>query len=407
MKTVPAKLVALRRRVYLVLEGGHAGGLIGGTVEVFLVALIVLNVIAYTLQSIPSVDNPYKIDLTLFEILSVAIFTVEYVVRLWVVVEDPMAGSSRPWSKRLRAAARPLMVIDFLAFAPVYLTVFFPFLDLRFLRMVRLLRLLKIARYSPALSTLAQVIVNERRALLGTLLLLLCATVFAAAFMHVVEGAVQPKAFGTIPGAMWWAISTLTTVGYGDVVPITALGRIVAAITMIMGLGILALPVGIVATGFVDNIHRRDFVVTFGMLTRVPLFKDFDARVLSEVMNLLQAQTVARGTVIAVKGAPARAMYFVVSGEVEAEIPHKKIRFGPGDFFGEMALLHETHRRTTIVALSQCRLLALSAEDFAMLIRKHPTLKQRIEEAAHAHIKSYGDIAQSEIDTAGHLREDD
>jgi len=98
------------------------------------------------------------------------------------------------------------------------------------------------------------------------------------------------------------------------------------------------------------------------MLARVPLFRDFEAQMLSEILNLLHSQTVARGGIIAVRGAPARAMYFIVSGEVEAEIPHRKIRFGPGDFFGELALLHETPRHATIVAITQCRLLALSAE---------------------------------------------
>jgi voltage-gated potassium channel len=237
--------------------------------------------------------------------------------------------------------------------------------------------------------------------LFGTLLLMLCATVFAAASMHAVEGAVQPDAFGSIPDSMWWAITTLTTVGYGDVVPVTALGKLVAGLTMVAGLGLLALPVGIIATGFIDTIHRRDFVVTFGMLARVPLFKGFSARILSEILNLLRSQSVASGGIIAVRGAPAHAMYFVVSGEVEAELPHRNIRFGPGDFFGELALLHETHRRATIVAMSHCRLLALSAEDFAMLIRKHPVLKKRIEDAAREHLKDMGseegDLAQSEM----------
>jgi voltage-gated potassium channel len=279
--------------------------------------------------------------------------------------------------------------------------------------MVRLLRLLKIARYSPALSTLGRVIVDERRALFGTLLLLVCATMFAAAAMHAAEGAIQPERFGTIPGSMWWAITTLTTVGYGDEVPITFLGRLVAGCTMVLGLGILALPVGIVATGFMTTIHQRDFVITFGMLARVPLFKDFDARLLGEVMNVLRSQTVPRGTIISVKGAPAHAMYFIVSGEVEAELPHRNVKFGPGDFFGELALLHQTHRRATIVATSSCRLLALSAEDFTMLTRKHPVLRQHIETAAKGHLAAHdreGDIAPSEIAAAGHhvdYRDDD
>lgn len=291
--------------------------------------------------------------------------------------------------------------------APVYFTVFLPFLDFRFLRMVRLLRLLKIARYSPALTTLGRVIAAERRALFGTLLLIFCATVFAAAAMHAAEGAVQPDKFGTIPGSMWWAITTLTTVGYGDEVPITFLGRIIAGCTMVMGLGILALPVGIVANGFMNSIHQRDFIVTFGMLARVPLFKDFDAQLLGEVMNVLRSQSVARGTIISVKGAPAHAMYFVVSGEVEAQLVNKRVQFGPGDFFGELALLHQTHRRATIVALTNCRLLALSAEDFSNLTRTHPVLRQYIEDAAKDHLKSYsreGDIAAAEITAAAQRR---
>ena len=405
----------LRRRVYLILEGGRAGGVLGGIVEVFLIVLILLNVIGFTLQSVPEIRHLYWFDLTALEVVSVAIFSVEYALRLWVSVENPIMAEFGPWRVRLRTALKPQMLIDFLAVAPVYFVMFFPFLDLRFLRLVRLLRLLKIARYSPALSTLAQVIANERRALFGTLLLMLCATVFAAATMHAVEGAAQPDAFGTIPDSMWWAITTLTTVGYGDVVPITALGRMVAGITMVAGLGLLALPVGVIATGFIETIHRRDFVITFGMLARVPLFRNFDARILSEMLSLLRSQSVARGGIIAVRGAPARAMYFIVSGEVEVEIPHRKLHFGPGDFFGELALLHETHRRGTIVALTHCRLLALSAENFAALIRKHPALKQRIEEAVRERLKATGteegDFTQSEMAAAGKVhdwfREDD
>jgi voltage-gated potassium channel len=395
-----------RRSVYLVLEGGPAHGFTGALVETFLIVLIIANVAAFTLASVPSIRQPYWFDLEVFEVFSVAVFTVEYALRLWVAVEDPLIREKGRWRGRLKAALKPTMVIDFLAVAPVYFTVFFPFLDFRFLRMVRLLRLLKIARYSPALSTLGRVISAERRALWGTLLLITCATVFAAAAMHAAEGARQPDKFGTIPSAMWWAITTLTTVGYGDEVPVTFLGRLIAGCTMVMGLGILALPVGIVANGFMNSIHQREFVVTFGMLARVPLFKDFDARLLGEVMNVLRSQSVARGTIISVKGAPAHAMYFIVSGEVEAELPNKRVQFGPGDFFGELALLHDTHRRATIVALTNCRLLALSAEDFTTLTRQHPMLRQHIEEAAKAHLvrAGRGDIASAEITAATQRR---
>jgi len=234
---------------------------------------------------------------------------------------------------------------------------------------------------------------------------------FAAAAMYAAEGSVQPDKFGSIPASMWWAITTLTTVGYGDEVPVTALGRIIAGFAMITGMGILALPVGIVATGFIDAIRRRDFVVTFGMLMRVPLFKDLNAKCLSDIMNKLRAQSVAGGDILAVKGAPASAMYFIVSGEVEAQASGRAVRFGPGGFFGELALLHRTHRSATIVALGHCRLLALAAEDFSVLIKKYPKLKKRIEESAAAHARELGDISESELATAGKdyswWREDD
>lgn len=395
-----------RRRVYLVLEGGPAHGVLGALVETFLIVLIIANVVTFTLASVPSIRRPYWFDLEVFEIFSVAVFTIEYVLRLWVAIEDPLIREQGRWKGRFKAALKPVMVIDFLAVAPVYFTVFLPFLDLRFLRMVRLLRLMKIARYSPALSTLGRVLMSERRALVGTLLLIICATVFAAAVMHAAEGDVQPDKFGTIPGSMWWAITTLTTVGYGDEVPITLLGRIVAGCTMVMGLGILALPVGIVANGFMNTIHQREFIVTFGMLARVPLFKQLGAHLLGEIMNVLRSQSVPRGTIISVKGAPAHAMYFIVSGEVEVELTNRRVQFGPGDFFGELALLHETHRRATIVALTNCRLLALSAEDFTMLTRKHPELRQHIAEAAKDHLvrAGRGDIASVEIAAAAQRR---
>jgi len=401
---------SLRRRVFVALEGSHAGGAAGTIIEITLIALIITNVIAYTLQSVPSIERHFWRQLIGFEIVSVAIFTAEYALRLWTAPEDPLVPPGGPFLGRLRYAAKPLMVIDFLAFAPAYVALFIPFLDLRVLRLVRLLRLLKIARYSPALSTLGHVIKEERRALIGTLLLLLCATVIAGATMHAVEGSVQPKAFGTIPAAMWWAISTLTTVGYGDVVPVTALGKLVAGVTMVVGLGLFALPVGIVATGFVSNIHRRDFVITFGMLTRVPLFRDFEPAILAEIMDLLRAQLVPPGTVISARGEPASAMYFIVSGEVEVELTDRALRFTSGDFFGELALLRNTMRSATVVALSQCRLLSLSAEDFALLVRRHPALERKMRQAARHTVRAFSaadDIAQAEADAAGYWRDED
>ena len=393
----------LRRRAYLALEGGRLGGPAGAAVEFVLVTLIVLNVVAYTLQSLPQFEHDYRAYLSAFEFVSIAVFAVEYILRLWTAPEDPSAGERGPFLGRLYFATQPLMVIDFIAVAPAFAALFVPFVDLRVLRLIRLLRLLKIARYSPALSALSRVISQERRALYGCLLLFLCAMLLFAAAMHAVEGGVQPRVFGTIPSSMWWAVSTLTTVGYGDAVPHTPLGRMLAGVAMIVGLGLAALPVGIIATGFANSIHRRDFVVTFGMLARVPLFQGFDARTVSEIMDLLRAYTVGAGDIIAAPGERAAAMYFVVAGEVEARMPGRKLRFAAGDFFGELALLQHRTRDATIVAIEASRLLELSAADFEALVRKRPGLKEQIEKLALAPAENAW-LLPEEIDEARQAR---
>jgi voltage-gated potassium channel len=388
-----------RRRVYLALEGGRAGGPVGAIVESVLIALIVLNVAAYTLQSVPAFEDTHRHAIAVFELVSIGMFALEYLLRLWTAPEDPLGGEHGPVLGRIRFALRPMMVVDFLAFAPAIVALFVPFADLRVLRLFRLLRLLKIARYSPALSALARVLVDERRALYGSVLLFACALLLFAAAMHAVEGAAQPAAFGTIPDAMWWAVATLTTVGYGDVVPHTALGRALAGIAMVVGLGLAALPVGIVATGFANSIHRRDFVVTFGMLARVPLFQGFDARTVSEIMDMLRAYTVGAGNIISPSGERASAMYLVVAGEVEAQMPDARLRFTSGDFFGELGLVDHRMRDATIVAVQTTRLLELSATDFETLVRKHPSLRDAIARAM-PHPASDPWLAQAELDEA-------
>src|SRR5438128_12167184 len=183
-----------------------------------------------------------------------------------------------------------------------------------------MVRFLKLARYSPAMRSLLDALYNERRALFGCFVILLGATLVAASIMHVIEGHVQPDKFGTIPDAMWWAIVTLGTIGYGDVVPVTALGRVVAGVTIFGGLIMIALPVGIIATAFAEEIHRRDFMVTWGMVARVPLFAELNAGEIADVMRLMRAQTVEPGDVIVRRGEIAHSMYFVAAGEVEIEL---------------------------------------------------------------------------------------
>jgi voltage-gated potassium channel len=152
---------------------------------------------------------------------------------------------------------------------------------------------------------------------------------------------------------------------------------------MIVGLGLAALPVGIVATGFANSIHRRDFVVTFGMIARVPIFQGFNARTVSEIMELLRAYTVGPGDIISLPGERAAAMYFVVAGEVEVQLPDRRIRFAAGDFFGELALLGHRMRDAAVVAISHTRMLELDAGDFDALVHKRPGLKEEVARLVH------------------------
>jgi voltage-gated potassium channel len=189
---------------------------------------------------------------------------------------------------------------------------------------------------------------------------------------------------------------------------LTPLGRVVAGFTMIVGVGLFALPVGIIATGFVETIHRRDFVITFGTLARVPVFRAFDAATLGEIMTVLRAQSIAAGGIVSAEGERAAAMYFIVSGEVEAAVSGKAMRFATGDFFGEMALLTETMKAATITAVRQTRLLVLASNDFDSLMHKHPELKERmaklVAERADGIAKD-SEISHDEIEAAHKARE--
>jgi voltage-gated potassium channel len=393
-----------RHRVHMVLEAGRSSGTVGLTFEIFLIVLIVSNAVVVSLDSVAGLAAAYGKYFQVFETVSVVVFSVEYVLRLWSAPEDPRY-SERPFRDRLRYMLQPYMLIDLVAIAPAYIALFVPVADLRILRLFRLFRLLKIARYSPAVSTLIHVLSLERRALFGTLLLLLCVMSLSAEGMYIIEGAAQPKVFGDLPTCMYWAIITLTTVGYGDITPITALGRVWAGITAILGLGIFALPIGIIASAFMTEIHRRDFIVTSGMLARIPFFAGLDIETLSEVMVALRSQMVAPHVPIVVEGEAASTMYFVVSGlakSVRAETTDgvkKGATLGAGEVIAADAVLGGRTYDASVFAHTPMRLLALSSQDLMVLLRKYPRLRRRIgKTAARAERKFYPRRSKHTVD---------
>lgn len=239
----------LRARLYHILEQRDGTSPFGPYVDGVLVVLIVLNVIAVILESVPHLAAAHGVWFQLFDYVSVMIFTIEYAARVWVVVEDPHETPHGPFGSRWRYMLTPMAIVDLLAILPFYLA-FLVDIDLRFLRVFRVLRLLKLSRYSPALATVAKVFGAQRRALLAALMIMMTLLVFSGSVACLLEHKVQPEKFGSIPDSMWWAMATRTTVGCGDVTPMTPAGKVFGGLLMIMGIAMYALPTGILASGF-------------------------------------------------------------------------------------------------------------------------------------------------------------
>ena len=253
---MPDKIMpTMRRRIYTVLTVATDGDSLSRTFDRFLLVLILLNAAAVVAASVQSLGSQYALLFRGFEIFSVAIFSVEYVLRVWTCVEDPRY--SHPIKGRMRYILTPLAFIDLLAILPFYLS--FITTDLRILRILRIFRLLrmaKIARYSQTLQIFGRVLVATRTQLLLTLILMAVLLLLSSSLMYAVEQQAQPEAFSSIPAAMWWAIATLTTVGYGDIYPVTAWGKFLAALISIFGIGMFALPTGVLGAAFLEEIRH-------------------------------------------------------------------------------------------------------------------------------------------------------
>ena len=246
--------MTLRRRLYLTLDPSEKGGFAERIFEILLISIILLNIVAIILSSIKEFDEKYQDYFRDFEIFSLVFFTIEYIARLYSIVEK--RKYSHPVKGRLRFAATPLALVDLFSFLPFYLA-FLP-IDLRFLRIFRLMsifRMFKIARYLHALNLFKRVLVERKEQLVLSFLFILFILVIISFVMFYVENAAQPDKFSSIPATMWWGIATLTTVGYGDIVPITNLGKILGGAFAIAGVGLLALPAGILSSGFFELLH--------------------------------------------------------------------------------------------------------------------------------------------------------
>lgn len=234
----------------------------------------------------------------------------------------------------------------------------------------------------PGLQQLRRVVVVEARSLTSVLVLFLLVLFLGSVAVYVLEHDEQPSAFGNIPQALWWAVVTLTTTGYGDVVPVTPLGRVVAAIVMISGLGVFGLWTGILATGFAAETRRANFLKTWESVSRVPFFATLGPAAIADVTSMLRTVDLPPRVVVIRKGEPGDCMYFIAAGAVEVALPGKTIRLGEGAFFGEMALLGNNLRTADIITTQLVKLLVLDLADFRLLMARHPELVESIDAEA-------------------------
>ena len=249
-------LHSIRLKTHLILDVAQPDDRLGRAVDLGLITLITLNVISVIIETMPNLDPALLPWFNGFEIFSVLVFTVEYVMRVWSSIETRENDGKHPVFSRLRYMLTPMALIDLIVITPFYLSFVFS-IDLRMLRVLRLLRVFKLTRYSSSMSMLLAVLKDEARAIGAALFVLMLLVVMTASLTYLFEHAAQPEAFSSIPAAMWWAVITMTTVGYGDMVPITVMGKIMGAIISVIGIGMVALPAGLLASGFVNELHRR------------------------------------------------------------------------------------------------------------------------------------------------------
>lgn len=374
---------SLRSQVFRIVSVDDFAYIPSRIFNIIILFLILINVVVVLFESADNIGLRYKQLFEALKLMSIALFTFEYLLRLWSCPQHESNIYRHPVLGRLRYVFTPLMLMDLIAIAPFYAN--FPtVVDLILLRLFRFLSILDITRNSRALQLLVTVLVRESKTLVAIFLFISVLLVFISSIIFVLEHNAQPKAFGSIPDAMWWSMATLTTVGYGDIVPHTAAGKVFGMMVMFIGIAMFAVPTGILVSSFYQEVKRKDFIATWDLVAQVPFFSQLDAAEIARITDLLRLHTVRTGEVIFKKGEESKAMYFVVSGEVEIKLDDdespKSVK--GGDFFGEIGILYKKPRTGTVTAKNYVELLQLDEKDIEVFFESHPQLRERILEQA-------------------------
>jgi len=332
-------------------------------------AVLAIGLGAMTAMTVPEVRAGFEKELTATLWFCLGMFAIELLLNCW---PGSFTGGE---PKHLLTAGG---VIDLLAVFPIPLALLLGVPD-DTAWLLASLWLLKATEMFPGFSLLGRVIALEARPLGSVLIIFLIVLLLAATALYILERGGQPDRFGSLPLSLWWAVTTLTTTGYGDAVPQTFLGRLIAGMVMISGLGVFGLWAGILANGFAAEHRRRDFIRNWDLVRRVPFLRDLDPPALITLTRLLRPLDLAKRTIIVRRGQPGDCMYFIAAGEVEVQVDPKAIRLGPGSFFGEIALLKDSVRTATVVTTAPSTLLILEVSDFREFMAHHPNLASAIE----------------------------
>jgi voltage-gated potassium channel len=374
------RLHATRVRIYSILRYSDNSPA-GRRWQSFHLGALAIGLLAVIFLSIDQLPEDVRRGLRLVIWVITVIFFIEYLVRLWVAPEISRFEHHKPMLARLRWATSIPGLVNLLAVMPaVMLAGGYGITGADTASVFCILWVLKLGLHAPAFGTLARVVSNERAPLASILILFGIVLIIAATGAHMLEREKQPDQFGNLPGAMWWAVVTLTTTGYGDVVPATVGGKLIGAALMISGIAVLALMTGVLATGFAQEERRREYLRVWDQVSRVPIFAALGVVTLSEIVGKLRTRYYPPRISVVRQGDPGDSMFFITSGECEVRVPGGgKVMLGDGAFFGEMALLDRQPRTATVATTKPTTLLVLYASDFYEIASHIPALAEAVE----------------------------
>lgn len=371
-----------RAQYFTLLEDGALAGAWGGRLHHFLTASIIVSLLILVLAIEPELGIPARMP-PFSETLMLIVFGSEYGFRLWAAPDNPRFAAMGPVGARLVHASSAGALLDLYILAGI-LAFLTGSLSLESATALALPRCLKLVRYSPMLSALGQALILGRHALLASAIIVAMIGMIFGSAIYLLERAGQPDEFGHLTGVIWWTISTVTGASGDDSTPDTRLGQVLYVVLSISGFLVLALPMGVIAASFDTTLAKRNFVVTWNMVARVPLFQSLPATAIAAISEKLNAESFPDGASIIRKGEPGERMYFILTGSVEVAAFKGPVRLQAGDYFGEHALLTQEPRGATVTARGRVRLLSLTKRDLDEVIEKAPNIAEALRQTDEA-----------------------